>query len=276
MKWSNRGKLPAVIITIVLLFFLLFPFFVMISTMLKSSVEVYSMPPTWIPQKFHFSNFITVWSEFELFIFFRSSIIIAVGATIFNTILTVPAAYAVARLRFVGRKFILYLFLVIQMFSPVIVIISLFKIMVGLNLLDTYFSLIIANSVFTIAFTIWMMNGYFKSIPVELEEAALIDGCSRVQTITRIMIPIAVPGLVTAMIYTFIYAWNEFLFGLTFIQSRMKMPLVLALYNFVGRWTTQWELLATAAFLAIIPVLVLFYIIEKRLVAGLAGGAVKE
>jgi multiple sugar transport system permease protein len=276
MKWRNRGKLPAIILTVVLLLFLLFPFFVMISTMLKSSQEVYSSPPTWIPQELHFNNFLIVWSEFELFIFFKSSIIIAVGATVLNTLLTVPAAYAVARLRFIGRKFLLYLFLVIQMFSPVIVIISLFKIMVGLNLLDTYFSLIIANTVFTIAFTIWMMNGYFRSIPVEIEEAALIDGCSRVQTITRIMIPIAVPGLVTAMIYTFIYAWNEFLFGLTFIQSRPKMPLVLALYNFVGRWTTQWELLTTAAFLAIIPVLVLFYVIERRLVAGLAGGAVKE
>ncbi len=276
MKWKNRGKIPAIIFTVALLLLLLFPFFVMISTMLKSSQEVYSTPPTWIPQEFHLDNFLIVWSEFELFIFFKSSIIIAVGATILNTLLTVPAAYAVARLRFVGRKFILYLFLVIQMFSPVIVIISLFKIMVGLNLLDTYLSLIIANTVFTIAFTIWMMNGYFRSIPIEIEEAALIDGCSRVQTITRIMIPIAVPGLVTAMIYTFIYAWNEFLFGLTFIQSRSKMPLVLALYNFVGRWTTQWELLTTAAFLAIIPVLVLFYLIEKRLVAGLAGGAVKE
>ena len=120
------------------------------------------------------------------------------------------------------------------------------------------------------------MNGYFRSIPMEIEEAALIDGCSRVQTITRIMIPIAVPGLVTAMIYTFIYAWNEFLFGLSFIQSKPKMPLVLGLYNFVGRWSTQWELLTMAAFLAIIPVLVLFYLIERRLVAGLAGGAVKE
>jgi multiple sugar transport system permease protein len=276
MKWRNRGKIPAIILTVVLLLFLLFPFFVMIATMLKSSQEVYSTPPTWIPKKFRFDNFLIVWSEFELYIFFRSSIIIAVGATILNTLLTVPAAYAVARLRFVGRKFILYLFLVIQMFSPVIVIISLFKIMVHLNLLDTYLSLIIANTVFTIAFTIWMMNGYFRSIPVEIEEAALIDGCSRVQTITRIMIPIAVPGLVTAMIYTFIYAWNEFLFGLTFIQSKPKMPLVLGLYNFVGRWTTQWELLNTAAFLAIIPVLVLFYVIERRLVAGLAGGAVKE
>ncbi len=276
MKWRKRGQPPAIIITIVLLLFLLFPFFAMISSMLKSSEEIYASPPTWIPKHFHFFNFITVWSEFELFVYFKSSVIIALGAMIFNTLLTIPAAYAVARLRFVGRKLILYLFLVIQMFSPVIVVISLFKIMAGLHLLDTYFSLITANTVFTIAFTIWMMNGYFKSIPVEIEEAALIDGCSRVQTITRIMIPIAVPGLVTAMIYTFIYAWNEFLFGLTFIQSKPKMPLVLGLYNFVGRWTTQWELLNTAAFLAIIPVLVLFYIIERRLVAGLAGGAVKE
>ena len=276
MKRQNREKIPAVVLTIVLLLFLLIPFFAMISTMLKSSTEVYASPPTWIPKDIHLGNFITVWTEFELFIYFKSSIIIAVGATILNTLLTVPAAYAVARLRFIGRGLILYLFLVIQMFSPVIVIISLFKIMVGLNLLDTYFSLIIANTVFTIAFTIWMMNGYFRSIPMEIEEAALIDGCSRVQTITRIMIPIAVPGLVTAMIYTFIYAWNEFLFGLSFIQSKPKMPLVLGLYNFVGRWSTQWELLTMAAFLAIIPVLVLFYLIERRLVAGLAGGAVKE
>ena len=276
MKWKNRWKPVVIVITIILLLFLLFPFFVMISTMLKSTAETFAIPPRWIPEKFMFSNFIKVWSQYELIVYFKSSLIIAIGATIINTLLTVPAAYAVARLRFVGRGVILYLFLVIQMFSPVIVVISLFKIMAGIGLLDTYISLILAISVFTIAFTIWMMNGYFKSIPKEIEEAALIDGCSRVQTITRVMLPIAVPGLVTAMIYTFIYAWNEFLFGLSFIQSKSKMPLTIALYNFVGRWSTQWEMLTTAAFLAIIPVLVLFYIIEKRLVAGLAGGAVKE
>ena len=276
MKWKNRGKPFVIVLTITLLLFLLFPFFVMISTMLKSTAEAYAIPPYWIPEKFMFTNFIKVWSQYELIVYFKSSLIIAIGATIINTLLTVPAAYAVARLRFVGRGVILYLFLVIQMFSPVIVVISLFKIMAGIGLLDTYISLILAISVFTIAFTIWMMNGYFRSIPKEIEEAALIDGCSRVQTITRVMLPIAVPGLVTAMIYTFIYAWNEFLFGLSFIQSKSKMPLTIALYNFVGRWSTQWEMLTTAAFLAIIPVLVLFYIIEKRLVAGLAGGAVKE
>jgi multiple sugar transport system permease protein len=254
---------------------LLFPFLVMISTMLKTSKEVYTSPPSWIPKRPQFSNLILLWSEFDFAIYFRSSLIIALGTMALNTLLTVPAAYAVARLRFVGRKFVLYLFLVIQMFSPVIVVISLFKTMAALKLLNTYYSLILANAVFTIAFTIWMMNGYFRSIPMEIEEAALIDGCTRVQTITRIMIPIAVPGLVTTMIYSFIAAWNEFLFGLTFMQSKEKLPLVLALYSFVGRWTTQWELLNAAAFVALIPVLVLFYLIEKRLVAGLAGGAVK-
>lgn len=275
MKWRSRGKPFAIILTVFLLAFLLFPFFVMLSTMFKSTEEVYTSPPNWIPKKFQFSNFIRIWSEFDFAIYFKSSLIIALGTTVLNTLLTVPAAYAVARLRFVGRKLILYLFLVIQMFSPVIVVISLFKTMAALKLLDTYLGLVLANAVFTIAFTIWMMNGYFRSIPIEIEEAALIDGCTRVQTITRIMLPIAVPGLVTTMIYSFIAAWNEFLFGLTFIQSRAKMPLVLALYSFVGRWTTQWELLNAAAFLALIPVLVLFYIIERRLVAGLAGGAIK-
>jgi multiple sugar transport system permease protein len=275
MKLKNRGKPLIIVLTIVLLAFILFPFFVMISTMLKAGSEVYSSPPYWIPKKPILTNFVAVWTKFNLFIYFKSSAFIAIGATLFNMLITVPAAYAVARLRFAGRKAILYLYLVIEMFSPVIVVISLFRIMAGLHLLDTYASLIIADTVFTIAFTIWMMNGYFSSIPVEIEQAALIDGCSRVQTITRIIIPIAMPGLVATVIYTFIYAWNEFLFGLTFTHSENRMPLVIALFNFIGRWSIQWELLATSAFLAIIPVLILFNIIERRLVTGLAGGALK-
>jgi multiple sugar transport system permease protein len=155
------------------------------------------------------------------------------------------------------------------------VIISLFKVVAGFHMLDTYGALIILDALFTVAFNTWMMNGYFKTIPKDIEEAALIDGCNRVQTMMRIMLPIAVPGLVTVMIYAFIFAWNEFLFALTFISSKDKMPLTIALYNFVGQYNTQWQYLTMAAFLALIPVLVLFYLIEKRLVAGLAGGAVK-
>jgi len=275
MKWQNRSRWFVVPITVVILLILLFPFFVMISTMLKSGKDVYSTPPFWIPTHIEWQNFIAVWTQYDLSSYFIASIIIALGATVLNTLLCVPAAYAIARLRFVGRKVSMYLLLMIEMFSPVIVIISLFKIVASIGFLDRYISLIILDALFTVAFNTWMMNGYFKTIPKDIEEAALIDGCTRVQTMTRIMLPIAVPGLVTVMIYAFIFSWNEFLFALSFIQSKDKMPLTIALYNFVGRWTTQWQYLTMAAFLAIIPVLVLFYLIEKRLVAGLAGGAVK-
>ncbi|MGA2614468.1 MAG: carbohydrate ABC transporter permease [Spirochaetia bacterium] len=275
MRWQTRSRWIAVPLTLLILVILLFPFFVMISTMLKSGRDVYTVPPMWIPTHIEWSNFVNVWTQYDLVRYFRASLIIGLGATALNTLLSVPAAYAVARLRFPGRKFAMYLLLMIEMFSPVIVIISLFKIVASLHLLDTYGALIILDALFTVAFNTWMMNGYFKTIPKDIEEAALIDGCTRVQTMTRIMLPIAVPGLVTVMIYAFIFAWNEFLFALTLISSKNKMPLTIALYNFVGQYNTQWQYLTMAAFLALIPVLVLFYLIEKRLVAGLAGGAVK-
>ena len=274
-KWRDRGKPVVIALTILLLLVMLFPFFVMITTMLRSSQEVYVTPPRWIPHVVTVRNFATVWSQYLLAGYFKSSAIIAVGSTILNLLLSVPAAYAIARLRFVGRQAALYLFLVVQMFSPVIVVISLFKIFSRLGLLDTYFGLIIINAVFTMAFSIWLLSGYFRSIPVEIDEAAFIDGATRLQTVVRIIMPIAAPGLVTTSIYTFVSAWNEFLFALSFIQTQEKMPLTLGLYRFVGRWSSQWELLTTTAFLAIIPVLVLFYVIQQRLVSGLAGGAVK-
>jgi len=274
--WRNRGKPFIIILTIVFLFIMLFPFFVMITTMLRSSQEVYATPPYWIPHQVTFENFAIVWSQYQLLTYFKSSAIIAIGTTILNILLAIPAGYAIARLRFPGRQVALYLFLVVQMFSPVVVVISLFKIFAGLHLLNTYFGLVIVDAVFTMAFSVWLLSGYFRTIPMEIEEAASIDGATRLQTILLIILPIAAPGLVTTMIYTFIYAWNDFLFALSFIQTQGKMPLTLGLYRFVGRWSSQWHLLSTAAFLAIIPVLVLFYIIQQRLVAGLAGGAVKE
>jgi multiple sugar transport system permease protein len=275
MKWENRAKVFVIPVTVILLLIMLFPFFVMVSTMLKSGQDVYATPPFWIPTRVEWQNFITVWTQYDLASYFVASIIIALGATVLNTVMCVPAAYAIARLRFVGRRVAMYLLLMIEMFSPVIVIISLFKVVSAIGLMDRYIALIILDALFTVAFNTWMMNGYFKTIPKDIEEAAMIDGCNRVDTMTRIMLPIAVPGLVTVMIYAFIFAWNEFLFALTFIQSKDKMPLTIALYNFQGRWTTQWQYLTMSAFLALIPVLVLFYLIEKRLVAGLAGGAVK-
>jgi multiple sugar transport system permease protein len=276
MMARKRKLKPLIIVwTIIIVAFLLFPFFVMISTMLKSSDEVYATPPYWIPKRVALRNFIDLWTQNPFARYFLSSFIIAGGTTILTTVFCVPAAYAVARFRFTGQKFLLYMYLVVQMFSPIIVVISLFKIISRIGLIDTYLGLILVNTVFTLAFTTWMLSGYFKTIPVDIEEAALIDGCSRLQAIVRIMIPISAPGLVTVIIYSFIASWNEFMFALTLVQSINKTPLTLGLYNFVGRYTTQWEFLTGAAFLAILPVIVLFLFIEKQLVAGIVGGAVK-
>lgn len=275
MTWRTKHRPLALLITVILLVLMLFPFAIMITTMLRGANEIYVRPPQWIPDVPTLGNLISVWSEFNLRSYFESSMIVAVGTTLLNMFLGIPAAYAVARLRFPGRSSALYLFLAIQMFSPVIIVISLFRIFAQAGLIDSYWSLILANTVFTMSFTVWMMTGYFRSIPLEIEEASRIDGCTRVQTIWRVMLPISAPGLVTAMIYTFIWAWNEFLFALSFIKSAEMMPLTLGIYRFVGRWSTQWEMLTASAFLALIPVVVLFYLIERRLVQGLAGGAVK-
>ena len=237
--------------------------------------EVYSTPPYWLPKRLAWENFVHIWQKYPLANYFINSLIIATGSTILATVLCVPAAYAFARLRFFGRKSLLFLLLVVQMFSPIIVVIALYKLIIALHLIDTQLSLIIVNAVFTLAFAIWMMNGYFATIPKEIEEAALIDGCSRWQTMMRITLPIAMPGIVTVIIYTFISAWNEFMFALTFINSTDKRPLTVGLYNFVGRWQVSWQYLMAAALLAILPVILLFMVIEKQLVQGLAGGAVK-
>jgi multiple sugar transport system permease protein len=275
MKGKNTGKIMVYVLTAGILAVLLFPFFVMLSTAFKPLEEVYVSPPHWIPHQLWWQNFTYVWRRYPLAQYFVNSFIVAAGSTALNVILCVPAAYAVARLRFAGRKSLLFLFLVVQMFSPIIVVISLFKIVAGLGLHDTLSALVIVNAVFTLAFAIWMLNGYFSTIPMEIEEAALIDGCSRLRTIAYVTLPIAMPGVVTTLIYTFIASWNEFMFALTLINSTEKRPLTLGLYNFIGRWETQWQYLMAASLLAIIPVIILFILIEKQLVQGLAGGAIK-
>jgi multiple sugar transport system permease protein len=275
MRKKSRFKLFVYVCITGIVLWLLFPFFVAISTAFKDLEEVYATPPYWIPHRLAWENLQHIWEKYPLVQYFVNSFIVAAGTTMLTTVLCVPAAYAFARLRFMGRRPLLFILLVVQMFSPIIVVISLFKVMGRLQLIDTLSSLIIVNAVFTLAFATWMMNGYFGTIPKEIEEAALIDGCSRFQSMFRITLPIAMPGVVTVVIYTFIAAWNEFMFALTFINSTEKRPLTLGLYNFIGRWTISWHYLMAAALLAIIPVIILFMLIEKQLVQGLAGGAVK-
>lgn len=262
----------------VMLIVLLFPFAVMLSTSLKSLKEIYQ-GVYWIPKEFEFQNYVNVWFGTERYrsiaIYFQNSLFISAGATLITCALSIPSAYAISRLRFPGRGLMMYLLLVLQMFSPVVIVISIFKIVSDLNLIDTPYSLILVNGVMSVAFSTWMMTGYFATIPKELEEAARIDGCNRLEALIKIILPLARPGVITIIIFSFIVAWNEFMYTFTFISSVEKMPISTGLYRYVGRDEVQWHQLMSASVLAIIPIVVLFLSIEKNLVGGLTGGSVK-
>lgn len=268
-------KMIIYIILAVMLAISLIPFLVTLITSLKDVSEVYTSPPTWIPVEPTFKNYREVFERYPMGRYFLNSFIIAIGATLLNAAFSIPAAYATARLRFRGKKFFMYLLLMVQMFSPIIIIIALFRQMSIFGLLNSYLGLILVNAVFTLTFSIWMLSAYFLKIPFELEESAMIDGCNRFQAIVKILIPLAMPGLTATMIYTFINAWNEFVFALTFTTTPEMRPLTVGLYSFVGRWSIQWQYITTASILGIVPIVLLFMLVEKQLMSGLMGGAIK-
>jgi len=268
-------KMIIYIILAVMLAISLIPFLVTLVTSLKDVSEVYTSPPTWIPVEPTFKNYREVFERYPMGRYFLNSFIIAIGATLLNAAFSIPAAYATARLRFRGKKFFMYLLLMVQMFSPIIILIALFRQMSTFGLLNSYLGLILVNAVFTLTFSIWMLSAYFLKIPFELEESAMIDGCNRFQAIVKILIPLAMPGLTATMIYTFINAWNEFVFALTFTTTPEMRPLTVGLYSFVGRWSIQWQYITTASILGIVPIVLLFMLVEKQLMSGLMGGAIK-
>ena len=265
------GLLPLIVI-------ILLPYAIMLSGALKSPAEIVAPEFHFIPEQVRVANFIEVFRAMPLGRFFLNSTIIAVGAMLLVLLCAIPAAYALGRLRFPGRRAVLFAILTTQMFSPIVLIIALFSQFTGYGLLEgwrCYLALILANGAWALAFGTWLLTGYFSTVPREIEEAALIDGCSRLQALTRVLLPICRPGVVTTMIFAFISAWNEFVFALTFVPADEFRPLTVAIPSFIGQYGAQWHLLMAAALLATIPVVVMFLLVEKHLVRGLSAGAVK-
>jgi multiple sugar transport system permease protein len=253
----------------------LYPYINMFLTSVRSHDELYATPTTHFPQVWQWRNYIDVWDNAPIAAFLKSSLIVALSATILVLIVSVPAAYFISRYRFKMRGPFLLLVLATQMFSPTALIIGIFREVDFFKLLDSYLALIILNAGFNLAFAIWLLSGFFSSIPVEIEEAALIDGCTRVQALRRVTLPIALPGLVTAVIFTFVAAWNEFTIALTIISSVEKKPIPVGITQFIGQYDVAWEYLFSATMIAIVPVVILFIMIEKYLVGGLTAGSVK-
>jgi multiple sugar transport system permease protein len=274
-KRARTRRWIAGLVTLPIFIFILFPFYVMISTALKTLKEVYTYPPLFWPSLPQWDNFIKVWQEIPLGNFMLSSVVIAGCSTLLTILCAVPAAYALSRLKFPGRTFFLQIVLVGQLFSPVIVIVPLFKLIVLMGLNDSYLGLILGNTAFDITFSVWLLTTYFYSIPKDIEEAAFVDGASRVGAMIRIVLPLALPGVITVVIFAFITTWNEFMMALTFITSPEKKMITVGLFQLVGKFEVQWNLLTAGAIFGVLPTLILFMLIQKQLVRGLVSGAVK-
>jgi multiple sugar transport system permease protein len=252
----------------------LYPYFAMLCTALKNRVEIFS-GSTILPVTALWSNFIEIWSRAPMARYLLNSILIASGSTLIAMVCGIPAAYALARMKFKGQTAFLGFVIVSQMFAPVVLLIGIYQVMQALGLTDSIWGLIFINAAFNQAFTIWLLRGTFIGISAEMEQAATIDGCNRVQAMMRVLLPVAAPGIVTTLIFIFINAWNEYTVALCLIATDTLKPLTVGINTFNGYNMIEWQYLFAASIFAIIPVVILFMCIEKNLVSGLASGGVK-
>lgn len=230
---------------------------------------------SYLPSEFQWSNFVDVWKDSTLGDNLKVSLIVCSLSTLLVVVVALPAAYYTARRRFRGRGLFLLLVLVTQMFQPTSLLVGLYREFFIFDLLDSMWALVLVNGAFNLAFSVWILTAYFSSIPVELEEAAMIDGASRLGALRRVTLPLAMPGIVTAVIFTFIAAWSEFVVALTLITTPEKQPLTVGINNFLGVYEVQWQYLFAGSVIAIVPVVVLFAFIEKHVVSGLTAGSIK-
>lgn len=253
----------------------LYPYYVMLVTGFRSSAETNDMYfQNMFPKEWIFSNLTDIVKR-GVPKYLLNSLFIAGGATAIAMVCGIPAAYALARKNFKGKKVFLGFIIVSQMFSPVVLLIGIYQLMSSLSMNNTLIGLMLINAAFNQAFAIWLLRGTFVSISPEMEQAALIDGCSTFQSLTRILLPMAAPGIVTALIFVFINAWNEYTISTVLISTASNYPITVGITQFSSFNMIEWQYLFAASLLATLPVVILFMSIEKHLTAGLTSGGVK-
>ncbi|KPK23338.1 MAG: sugar ABC transporter permease [Desulfobacterales bacterium SG8_35_2] len=262
------------LVTLIIVFFSLLPFVWFFITSLKTEVEVTSIPPTVFPSgslNFYSSGI----EQYDLLHFVKNSIIISCATSIITLVLAIFAGYALARLRLPFKRSILGSLLVVSMFPQISIAGPVWRILQSLGWLNSYQGLILPYVTLTLPLGVWIIASFFKELPDELEDAARIDGCGHLQTLFRIMMPLAAPGIFTAAILIFIYSWNEFFFALLIMTQRDYQTLPVGIALFQGQYTLPWGEIAAASTIATVPLVLLVFIFQKRIMSGLSAGAVK-
>lgn len=261
-------------ISLVILFSL-FPILWTVITSLKVEEDIVTSTLQYLPKAITFENYVAIWNRSGYPRLIANSAIVATITLTICMLIGTLAAYSFSRYRFRGRSQILLLYLVIRMFPVVLLIVPLWIMMRRLGLLNTHFGLALAYTTFLLPICIWMMKGFFDAIPPALEDAARIDGCTRVSALFRIVLPLARGGLVATAVFIGIAAWNEYLFALMFTNSQQSQTWPVGLALMVGEFQLPWGALSAGGVISIIPVLILFAIVQQSLIRGLTAGAVK-
>ena len=280
-----QEKLPK---SFILLFYILLAFIIilfigpilwMVSLSFKTKVEVFGYPPRLFPEHLMFSNYLEVITNSGIPRNLMNSFILTLFSTMGNLLVTVPAAFAFSRFRFTLRNQILFVILMFQMISQLIIAIPLYRYFINLRMLNSHFGLILIYITVQVPFTVWLLKGFFDSIPIQLDEAAIIDGTTEVQTLFKILLPLGMPGIATALVFNTINAWGNFIIPFIFLNDSNLQPISVGILSYLstqseGDVTTH--LMAVASVLGLIPAVVIIVGLQKFIVSVLTAGAVKE
>jgi multiple sugar transport system permease protein len=292
--------LAILLASVLLLVYVLAPFAWLVSSSFQTEAEIVSVPPHWIPHQPTLENFEAIFSYGREEVTYESrtradpasggyipstakdllpamgnSLVVAVSVVLLNLLVGVPAAYAMAKIRFRGRDASIYTILTTRVIPDVALVVPFFLVIKNLGLLDTLWSLVVTYLAVTVPFTVFILVSYFEGLPDDLDKAARIDGCSRLQTLTRVFLPLAVPSLVAVVLFTFLTSWNEFLLALMFTQTPAAQTLPIVVASFTSDFTISFSFINAAGVVAVIPPVVVAIVFERYIVSGLTAGAVK-
>ncbi|WP_442579834.1 carbohydrate ABC transporter permease [Mesorhizobium sp. ASY16-5R] len=275
LKRPGLGRPLIVIGSLLVVFVCLFPFWWMALSSVKTLRELYTIPPVWWPEAPTLDNYRKVLLESNIPRYFLNSLVISIGATALALVLAVFASYGFARFNFRGKPLLQSFVLVGQLLPTAAIIVPLFVTLRVLGLVNTYWGLILVYMIITLPLSVWMLTSYFKAIPVELEEAAIIDGASRLGCLLRITLPLSLPGIVSVLVYAFVTTWNEFIFALCFATDSSVKTLPIGLAEFSTEFNTDWGAVMAASVVMTLPIALLFLSMQRLFIGGLTAGATK-
>ena len=277
---SEPRRLSSVVVaigTLAVFALMMFPLYWIVVTSLKKEIEIFRVPPTLVPQELNTDSYSAQvqLGDFNMLRSFRNSFVISTSAMLISLVLAIPASYGVGRFSFKGKRLLILSFLVTQMLPVSVLLTPMFITFRNLHILNNPLSAILADATIGIPFSVLILMSYFASIPGELTDASRIDGCNHFRAFRSVFLPIASPGVVVCLVFSFLYGWGDLAYGMTFLLDQTLRPITAGMFNFLGQYGTKWSYLTAFAVVTTVPVVLIFIFMQKYIISGLTAGAVK-